>query len=418
MLAVPDKLVIRDYRAPVQIDAHISYGQSWRSNVFPTFDAFGLNEAGPTALMTSSLGAFLGPGPMPNSVGISLSGAPVGTTHYRGSDVFALGRCAILAQQLLRVRDGQAVVPQELEVCTAFPGSTWNSGNGGGLAPGSVFNGSISGTTLTVDSMTSGYVSGGQIIAAAGVNPNTRVYANLTLAADAVVPEHLSHDNPDNLGAQQLTPGGVGTYQLNVMFTSLEAQFTGTAPAASFTASASYGVLAVTSIIDGSLAVNQVISGGAIPAGTIIQQQLSGTPGGIGTYLLALPQTVTSRAMNGKGTSWTNMLAILAATVPGAGCFPTPAYTNWLISSVGYTQGGSVDNTRAGKEADLTDMTIQFDALALNPTPLKFYYGLPAAISTATAYADSTDGTQSFCRKNAPGMGGPYSGREIGRAHV
>ena len=411
MLATPDRLVIRDYRAPVTIDAHISYGQSWRSNIFPTFDAFGLNEAGPTPLMASSIGAFLGPGPMPNSAGISLTGLPIGTTNYKGSDVFALGRCAVLAQQLLRVRDG-AVVPRELEVCTAYPGSTWHSGLGGGLAPGSVFSGSISGTTLTVDSMTSGYVTPGQIVSAAGVNATTRVYANLTLAADAAVAEHLLADNPADLDIAQLIPGGVGTYQLTVMFTSLELLFTGTGPAASFTATASYGALTVTSILSGSLAVNQVISGGAIPVGTIIQQQLSGTPGGLGTYLLGLPQTVTSRSMQGKGTSWTNMLSILAATVPGAGCFPTPAYTNWLPSSVGYTQGGSQPlGTNAEKVADLTDMIGQFDALNINPAPLKFYLSLPSQVSNGGVFDDSIQGTYTFCRMHAPGAGGAYSGR-------
>ena len=394
--------------APVTLDAHISYGQSWRSNIFPSFDAFGLNENGPIPFLITSIGAFLGPGPMPNSVGISLSGLPIGTTHYKGSDVFSIGRCAVLTQQLLRIRDG-VTPPPVLEVCTAYPGSTWNSGLGGGLAPGSVFTGSISGTTLTVTSMTSGYVSGGQILAAAGVAANTRVYANLTLAADDM--EHIRMDNPDDLDIQQLIAGGVGTYQLCLMFTSLEGPFTGTSPAASFTASASYGGMTVTAILSGSLAVNQGISGGALPAGTIITQQLSGTPGGLGQYLLGLPQTVSSRVMNGKGTSWNNMLAIIAATPPGAGCFPTRDYTRWLPSSVGYTQGGSVDNTRPGKEADLTDMMVQFDALNLNPAPMKFYYGLPAAISTATAFGDSGDGTQSFCRKNAPGVGGPYSGR-------
>lgn len=392
------------------LDGHISYGQSWRSNGFFDFTGFGLNPNGPTAFQVASIGAFLGPGPMPGSAGISLSGLPVGTTNYKGNDAFMLGRCAILTQQLLRIRDG-AAVPSVLEVCTAYPGSTWHSGGGGGLSPGSTFTGSISGLTLTVESMGTGYVAGGQPIVAAGVNAQTRVYANLTLAADAALPEHLSHDNPDQLGVQQLTPGAEGTYQLSLTFTSTSATFTGTSPAASFTATANQGVLTVTAIASGSLAVNQVITSGVLPAGSIIQQQLSGTTGGLGTYLLGLPQTVTSRAMVGQGVSWTNMVSILNAIPPGKGCFPTRNYTNLLVSSVGYTQGGSADNTRAGKEADLTDMMVQFDALNLNPTPLKLYLGLPAVISTAVIGSDTNDGTQSFSRANAPGMGGPYSGR-------
>jgi hypothetical protein len=410
MLSLPQNAVAVVSPPAVQIDAHISYGQSWRSNGFLDFNSFGLNPNGPTALLVASLGAFLGPGPMPGSAGISLSGLPTGTTNYKGNDYFMVGRCAILTQQLLRIRDGQSP-PQVLEFCTAYPGSTWHSGGGGGLAPGSSFVGSISGLTLTVESLTSGYVAGGQPIVAAGVNAQTRVYANLTLAADAELPEHLRADNPDDLGVQQLTPGGVGTYQLALTFTSIATTFTGTSPAASFTASANQGVLTVTAIASGSLAVNQVISGGVLPVGSIIQQQLSGVSGGLGTYLLGLPQTVTSRAMLGQGVSWTNMVAILNAIPPGRGAFPTINYTNMLVSSVGYTQGGSVDNTNAGKVADLADMTVQFDALNLNPTPLKFYYGLPAAISTATTASDTNQGTYTFCRTHAPGMGGTYSGR-------
>jgi hypothetical protein len=157
-----------------------------------------------------------------------------------------------------------------------------------------------------------------------------------------------------------------------------------------FTAGASLGVMTVTSIDSGSLAVNQVIAGGALPVGSIIQQQLSGTTGGLGTYLLGLPQTVASRPMLGNGVSWNNMLAILNAIPPGKGCFPTGNYTNLLVSS---------------------DMLVQYDALNLNPVPLKLYLGLPSAISTAVINSDTNDGTQSFARKNAPGVGGPYSGR-------
>jgi hypothetical protein len=80
--------------------------------------------------------------------------------------------------------------------------------------------------------------------------------------------------------------------------------------------------------------------------------------------------------MLGNGVSWNNMLASGAADT-GAGCFPTKVYTNLLVSSVGYTQGGSAD-TNAGKVADLTEMTEEFDGLgfdAINTARLKFYYG-------------------------------------------
>lgn len=410
MFALLSKRTTSDYRAPIELDGHISYGQSWRSNTFDNFGSFGFNPAGPIAFLVSSIGAFLGPGPMPGSAGIALTGLPIGTTHYQASDYFQLGRCAILAQQLLRVRDGVTALSPILEFCTAYPGSTWHSGGGGGLAPGSSFVGSVSGLTLTVTSLASGNISGGQMIVGAGVNAQTRVYANLTLARAEVDAANLLLDN-DDLDIQQLIPGGVGTYSTSISFTSLSAQFTATSPAASFTALANNGVLTVTAIASGSLAINQVLTSGGAPAGTIIQQQLDGTPGGLGTYVLGLPQTVASESMLGNGVSWTNMVAILNSVKTGAGVFPTKTFTDLLISSVGYTQGGSADNTNAGKVADLTDMMVQFDALSLNPTPLKLYVGLPASISTATTASDTNQGSYTFCRLHAPGMGGTYSGR-------
>jgi hypothetical protein len=217
----------------VQVDGHLSYGQSWRSNGFYSFDSFGLNENGPLAFQVSSIGAFLGPGPMPGSAGISLTSLPVETTNYQGNDYFMVGRCAVLAQQLLRIRDGVKSLPSVLEFCTAFPGSTWNSGLGGGLAPGSTFIASISGTTLTVSYVDSGYVSGGQLVVAGGVHPMTRIYANLSSTRSVQQAEHLLLDNDDGLEVQQLDPGGSGTYQLNLNFTSLDAVFSGTGPSAS-----------------------------------------------------------------------------------------------------------------------------------------------------------------------------------------
>ena len=396
----------------VQLDGFISYGQSWRSNSFNDFQSFGLNPYGPTAFMVPTIGAGLGPGPMPGSVGIALTALPTGTTTYIGSDYFQLGRCAALAQQLLRIRDGSPA-PAILEFCTAYPGSTWHSGRGGGLSPGASFTGSIAGMTLTVSTVTSGFVAGGQLLAGAGINAQTMIYANLTLARTDADTAALLLDNNDDLDVQQLIPGGAGTYQLSLYFTSLSAQMGGASPAAVFTASASNGVISVSAIQSGSMAVNQVITAGGLTTGAIIQQQLNGTPGGIGDYLLGLPQTVASETMQAKGVSWTNMLAILGATPPGQGCFPTRRYTNLLLSSVGYTQGGAADNTQAGKVADLTDMVVQFDALALNSTPLKFYLGLPAALSTSTVTdpLDSSYGTAVFARQHAPGAGGTYSGR-------
>ena len=405
-----DKTTINDARSAIAIDGHISYGQSWRSNAFTDFKSFGLNPQGPLAFLIPSIGAFLGPGPLPNSAGINLSSLPSGVTNYKGSDIFSIGRCVPLTIQLLRIRDNQTSLQPILEFCSAFPGSTWNSGLGGGLAPGAQFVGSISGTTLTVESITGGYdIAGGQMIVAPGVNVHTRIYANLTLTRSLDEYNHLLEDN-DGVNIDQLVSGGVGTYSLNIDYTSLEATFFGTNPAAQFIATASYGVMTVTSITSGSLAVNQFISGGSIPVGTIITQQISGTTGGLGQYVLALPQTVASEAMVANGISWTNLVKILSKVPNGSGVFPTKQYSQLLISSFGYTQGGSSDGTSNGKVSDLIEMMQEFDKLNLNIF-LRGYFGLPAGISNSTVAADSTNGTIVFCRTHYPGGSATYSNR-------
>lgn len=83
---------------------------------------------------------------------------------------------------------------------------------------------------------------------------------------------------------------------------------TGTPPAgAAFTGSIAATVLTVTAVASGTLAAGQPVSGTGVSAGTVIVNQLTGTPGGIGTYTVSPSQTVASGALTTKGgveTSW------------------------------------------------------------------------------------------------------------------
>jgi hypothetical protein len=59
-------------------------------------------------------------------------------------------------------------------------------------------------------------------------------------------------------------------------------------------------------------------------------------------------------------------------------------------------------------------MLTLYDAMSLPgtaTTPLNFYFCMPAGISNSTVYAVSNMGTLQFCRDNAPGQGGTWSGR-------
>jgi hypothetical protein len=134
------------------------------------------------------------------------------------------------------------------------------------------FTASISGTTMTVTA-----VSSGTIVAGAYLN---NVNSNVT-SFTAVQP----------YGTNGTTgTGGTGTYAVTTSqtvssqtFTTVPATFTATVDAA--------GVMTVSAVTDGTLAVGMFIyrSGGPIGAPTIIQSQLTGSAGSTGTYQLSNP---------------------------------------------------------------------------------------------------------------------------------
>lgn len=85
--------------------------------------------------------------------------------------------------------------------------------------------------------------------------------------------------------------------------TTQSASVTGSIAAASstFTASIAGDLLTVTAVASGTLTVGTIITGTGIAAGTQIAQQLTGSVGGTGTYLLSpsQQQTVASETMTG-----------------------------------------------------------------------------------------------------------------------
>jgi hypothetical protein len=56
-------------------------------------------------------------------------------------------------------------------------------------------------------------------------------------------------------------------------------------------------------VTSGTLAAGQVISGAGVEVGTKITQQLTGTPGGIGTYSVSVSQTVVATTITATGTT-------------------------------------------------------------------------------------------------------------------
>ena len=80
-----------------------------------------------------------------------------------------------------------------------------------------------------------------------------------------------------------------------------EASVTGSiaSATASFTGSIQTNTLTVTSMTSGALQPGAILGGAGITAGTQVQEQLTGTTGGVGTYLISASQNVASEAITG-----------------------------------------------------------------------------------------------------------------------
>ena len=71
---------------------------------------------------------------------------------------------------------------------------------------------------------------------------------------------------------------------------------------ATFTASASSSQLVVTAMANGVIKPgDQVVTGISFTVGTVITSQVSGTPGGVGTYNLSAPTTAVSETVTSGG---------------------------------------------------------------------------------------------------------------------
>lgn len=75
------------------------------------------------------------------------------------------------------------------------------------------------------------------------------------------------------------------------------------ASSASFTASIATTVMTVTAVASGFIVVGQTVTGGGTSAGTIITQQLTGTPNGVGTYAVSISQTIASGSKSSSITT-------------------------------------------------------------------------------------------------------------------
>jgi hypothetical protein len=152
-----------------------------------------------------------------------------------------------------------------------------------------IFTGSISTTTLTVDSVLSGIIGVGQAIFADGMAKNTVITA---------------------LGTGT---GGVGTYTVSNSQTVATTTINSTSPPAVFTGGILGNTLTVFAISSGTLQIGQTIEGAGVTDGTIITDFVTGS-GGVGTYTISASQTAPSGAAVFTGQIAGTVLSVTATT--------------------------------------------------------------------------------------------------------
>ena len=133
----------------------------------------------------------------------------------------------------------------------------------GSIAPAPAVPNAMPSGVLTVTAVDSGEIVVGEAVSGSGISSGT------------VVTGQLSG-----------TPGGIGTYSV---------QPSQTAPATSI--AGTWSLLDVTAVQFGTIGVGALLFGVNVAAATVINQQLSGTSGGIGTYAASPSQTIGSEKM-------------------------------------------------------------------------------------------------------------------------
>jgi hypothetical protein len=187
------------------------------------------------------------------------------------------------------------------------PGLASGTATGGFTGTGTLVNAS---TTLTVAAATTGILSPGDTIAGTDIPAGTVIVAQLTGTPGKVGTYQMSAAATGTVGSAEAI---TGTSSLILVTAVTEAGFTagdtitGTGVAAGTTLTgqavpfkgvatlATSTALTVTSVqpLTDLLRVGATVVGNGIPAGTTISSQTSGTPGGIGVYVLSAASTVT-----------------------------------------------------------------------------------------------------------------------------
>jgi hypothetical protein len=147
------------------------------------------------------------------------------------------------------------------------------------------------------------------------------------------------------------------------------------------TGSIANDILSVSAVASGEVQPGSAISGTGVISGTTVTEQLSGTPGGIGTYLLSSAQpAITSETING---TWG--LLTIGGTV--AGTFPLGGVLSGATGPILANASNGVGLTGAGGAGTYAVPTQTVSSGAIDVTAInvetKWYarsYGAPGAL--------------------------------------
>ena len=280
----------------------------------------------------------------------------VNTSQTVSSETIAASAGSAQVITSLRARIGQVIYATTYIQAIAALGSWAQVASitvGTANTPSAVFVGTISGATLTVTSVTSGSIAIGQtlfdttgviapgttIISGSGMSwtvsvPQTVGGATLTgtntaiglivtavtgsIAIGSTITGTGVPGGTTITGQISGTPGGAGTYLTSVATTASSAAIT--TAGASFTGSAT-AIGLVASAVTGTLTDGQIVAGTGIPSGATILEQVSGTAGGAGTYVLSAANTASSASLTTSetitgATPGQSLVSVLANQIP------------------------------------------------------------------------------------------------------
>lgn len=234
-----------------------------------------------------------------------------------GSTGFFTGINSIIGNQTIT---GNLTVTGNATVNNALTANT-----GFASYPAASFTGGISGTTLTVSAVSSGYVFVGQHISGTGITSGTQVTAlgtgtggtgtytvsvsqsvsggtTITGVAGVLALTPPTADNSLNVATTAYVQSALSAATVN---TAINAQnIVGATQTAVFSAGITTTNMTVASVTSGTIYIGQTISGTGVTSGTKIVSQTSGTTGGAGVYVVSISQSVSTGTTITSTGSW------------------------------------------------------------------------------------------------------------------